>query len=123
MDTIQIHPDKWTPQTHMDTDVVQLPYFALFVTCMYAKDTNLYLACHRYTHAQIHKHMHTHLQRHQHIQIHTCTQTYISTHADIQTHMHIFLHTQTHIYVRSILPAHFIFSCHLPNELRSYFYF
>ena len=30
-----------------------------------------------------------------------------------------YIHKQTYIYYKSILPAHFIFSCYLPNELRS----
>ena len=65
-----------------------------------------------------------------HICIDTSTYRYRHMHTDIykytcrhtQTHMHIFYihkHIYIYIYVRSTLPAHFIFSCHLPNELRS----
>ena len=84
----------------------------------YATDIHM----HRYTNTCTHicRDTSTYRYRHMHIDIHkhTCRHT--------QTHMHIFyVHKHTYIYVRSILPAHFIFSCHLPNELRSpstYFY-
>ena len=73
---------------------------------------------HRYTQT----HAHTSAETPAHTDIDTCTQTYISTHADIHRHTCIFfyIHKHTYIYVKSILPAHFIFSCHLPNELRSH---
>ena len=116
-----------TTQIHTDTDVVPLSHFALFVTSMYAKDTNFIFGMPQiYTYTDTQTHAHTsaeisaHTDRHMHTDIHkhACRHT--------QTHIHIFLHTQTfyihkhtYIYVRSILPAHFIFSCHLPNELRS----
>ena len=58
----------------------------------------LYLACHRYTHTQIHKHAHTSAETPAHTDTDTYTQTYISTHADTQTHMHNFLLTQMHIH-------------------------
>ena len=108
-------------QTHMHTCVLPLSHFALLWHAWMPKIQILHLACHRYTHAQIHKHMHTHLQRHQYIQIDTCTQTYRSKHADTHRHTCIFfyIHKHTYIYVRSILPAQLLFSCHLPNELRS----
>ena len=101
----------------MDTDVVPLSHFALFVTCMYAKDTNfIFDMSQLYTCIGTQ----THLQRHQHIQIDTCTQTYIGTHANKHRHTCIFFtYKHTYIYYRSILPTHFLFSCHLPNELRS----
>ena len=85
---------------------------------MYAKDTNFIFGMSQiytctdtqtYAHTSAGTPVHTDY-RHMHTDIHK--QTYKDTHA-------YFLHTQTHIYVRSILPAHFIFSSHLPNELRS----
>ena len=64
-------------------------------------------------------HAHTSAETPPHTDTDSCTQTYISTHADIHRHTCIFfyIHKHTYIYVRSILPAHFIFSSHLPNEL------
>ena len=109
-------------QTHMDTDVVPLSPFALFVTCMYAKDTNFIFGMPQiYTCTDTQTHAHTSAEIPAHTDTDTCTQTYISTHTDIHRHTCIFfyIHKHTYIYVRSILPAHFIFSCHLPNELRS----
>ena len=106
----------------MDTDVVPLSHFALFVTCMYAKDTNFIFGMPQiYTCTNIQTNAHTSAETPAHTHTDTCTQTYISTHADIHRHTCIFfyIHKHTYIYVRSILPAHFIFSCHLPNELRS----
>ena len=103
----------------MDTDVVPLSHFALFVTCMYAKDRNFIFGMPQiYTCTDTQTHAHTSAETSAHTDTDTCTQTYIITHADIPKH--------AYIYVRSILPAHFIFSCHLPNELRSpwtYFYY
>ena len=66
-------------------------------TCTHiCRDTSTYR--YRHIHTDIHKH--------------TCRHT--------QTYMHIFyIHKHTYIYVMSILPPHFISSCHLPNELRS----
>ena len=105
----------------MDTDVVPLSHFVLFVTCMYAKDTNfifgipqIYTCTDTQTCTHICRDTSIYRYRHIHTDIHkhTCRHT--------QTHMHIFyIHKHTYIYYRSILPAHFIFSCHLPNELRS----
>ena len=109
-------------QTYMDTDVVPLSHFALFVTCMYAKDTNFIFGMPQiYTCTDTQTHAHTSAETPAHTDTDTCTQTYISTHADIHRHICIFfyIHKHTYIYVKSILPAHFIFSCHLPNELRS----
>ena len=107
----------------MDTDVVPLSHFALFVTCMYAKDTNFIFGMPQmYTCTDTQTHAHTSAEIPAHRGTDTCTLTYIRTHADIHRHTCIFFtYTNTHIYiyVRSILPAHFIFSCHLPNELRS----
>ena len=110
-------------QTHMDKDVVPLSHFALFVTCMYAKDTNFIFGMPQiYTCTDTQTHAHTSVETPAHTDTDTCTQTYISTHADIHRHTCIFfyIHKHTYIYVRSILLAHFIFSCHLPNELRSH---
>ena len=93
-------------QTHMDTNVVPLSHFALFVTCMYAKDTNFIFGMPQiYTRTDTQTHAHTSAETPTHTDTDTCTQSYISTHTDIQTHIH------TYMYV--------IFSCHLPNELRS----
>ena len=85
----------------MDTDVVPLLHFALFVTCMYAKDTNfifgmpqIYICTDTQTHA------HTSAETPAHTDIDTCTQTYISTHADIHRHTCIFFtYTNTHTYM------------------------
>ena len=105
------HTDKWT---HMDTDVVPHSNFVLFVTCMYAKDTNFIFGM-----PLIHKHMHTHLQRHQYRDTDTCTQTYISTHADIHRHTCIFFtYTNTHIYVSSqffLLILYLVAICHMSS--------
>ena len=109
-------------QTQIDTDVVPLSHFALFVTCMYAKDTNFIFGMPQtYTWTDGQTHAHTSAETPAHTDTEIYTQTYISTHADIHRHTCIFfyIHKHTYIYVRSILPAHFIFSCHLPNELRS----
>ena len=96
----------------MDTDVVPLSHFSLFVACMYAKDTNFIFDMPQiYTCTDAQTHAHTSAETPAHTDTDTYTQTYISTHADIHRH--------TYIYVRSILPAHFIFSRYLPNELRS----
>ena len=122
-----IYIDKWT-QTHMDTDVVPLSYFALFVTYLYDKDTNFIFGMPQmYTCTDTQTHAHTSVEISAHTDTDTCTQMYINTHADIHSHTCIFfyIHKYTYIYVTSILPAHFIFSCNFPNELRSpwtYFY-
>ena len=77
-------------QTHMDTDMVPLSHFALFVTYMRAKDTNFIFGM---------------------PQIYTCTDT--PTHAHIcgdtstcrdrhmytDTHAYFFTHTNTHTYM------------------------
>ena len=113
---------KGHTQTHMDTDIVPLSHFALFVTCMYAKDTNFIFGMPQiYTCTDTQTHAHTSAETPAHTDTDSCTQIYISTHADIHRHTCIFfyIHKHTYIYVRSILPAYFIFSCHLPNELRS----
>ena len=98
----------------MDTDVVPLSHFALFVTCLYAKDKNfifgmpqIYTCTDTQTHAQTSPEISAH-----DTDTDTCTQTYISTHANIHSHTCIFfyIHKYTYIYVRSILPARFIFS-------------
>ena len=110
-------------QTHMDTDVVPLSHFALFVTCMYAKDTHFIFGMPQiYTCTDTKRHIHTSAETPAYTDTDTCTQTYISTwHTYTDTHAYFFyIHKHTYIYVRSILPAHFIFSCHLPNELRSH---
>ena len=80
-------------QTHMDTDVVPLSHFALFVTFMYAKDTNFIFGM-----PQIYTCTDT--QTYAHTDTCTYTQTYISTHADIHRHTCIFfIYTNTHTYV------------------------
>ena len=70
---------------------------------------------HRYTNTCTHicRDNSTYRYRHMHTDInkHTCRHT--------DTHAFFYIHKHTYIFVRSILPAHFIFSCHLPNELRS----
>ena len=102
----------------MDTDVVPLSHFALFVTCMYAKDTNFIFGMPQiYTCTDTQTHAHTSAKTPAHTDTVTCTQTYISTHADIHRHTCIFfyIHKHTYIYVRSILPAHFIFSCQMSS--------
>ena len=66
-------------------------------------------------------HMHRYTNTCTHICRDTSTYRYRHMYADIHKHTCIFfyIHKHTYIYVRSILPAHFIFSCYLPNELRS----
>ena len=88
-------------QTHMDTDVVPLSHFALFVTCMYAKATNLIFGMPQiYTCTDTQTHAHTSAETPAHIDTDTCTQTYISTHADIHRHTYIyFTYTNTHTYM------------------------
>ena len=54
-------------QTHMDTDVVPLSHFALFVTCMCAKDTNFIFGM---------------------PQIYTCTDTQTHPHTPAETPAH-----------------------------------
>ena len=90
-------------QTHMDTDVVPLSHFALFVTCIYSQRYKFYNwhatdihmdrytnTCthicidistyrYRYMHTDIHKHTDTHAQTHMHIFLHTYLFTYTST--------------------------------------------
>ena len=89
-------------EIHMDTDVVPLSHLHfLWHACM-PKIKILYLACHRYTHAQIHKHMHTHICRdtstYRYRHMHTVIHKHIWRHT--QTHMHIFyIHKHTYIYV------------------------
>ena len=84
----------------MDTDVVTLSHFALFVTCMYAKDTNSIFGMPQiYTCTDTQTHAHTSAETPANTDTDTCTQTYISTHADIHRHTCIFLHTQTHIHI------------------------
>ena len=89
---------------------------------MYAKDINLIFGMSQiYTCTDTQTHAHTSAEIPAHTDTDTCSQTYISTHAYIHRHTCIFFtYTNTHAYMSgSILPAHFIFSCHLPNELRS----
>ena len=117
-----MHRDEWT---HIDTHGhICSTTFTFYIFCdmhvcqrykfyiWHATDIHM----HRYTNTctHIYRETSTYSYRHMHTDIHkhTCRHT--------QTHMHIFyIHKYTYIYVRSILPAHFIFSCHLPNELRS----
>ena len=83
-------------QTHMDTDV-PLSHFALFVTCMYAKDTNfIFYMPQIYTCIDTQTHAHTSAETPAHSDTDTCTQTYISTHADIHRHTCIFVYIQKH---------------------------
>ena len=90
-------------QTHMDTDVVPLSHFALFVTCMYAKDTNfLFGMPWIYTCTDTQTHAHTSAETPAHTDIDTCTQTYISTHADIHRHTCIFFYIHKHTYICGI---------------------
>ena len=98
----------------MGTDVVPLSHFALlWHACMpqilYWHATDIYM--HRYTNTCTHICRDTSTYRYRHM--HTDIQKHIFRHT--QTHMHIFyIHKHTYIYVRSIPPAHFILSCHLP---------
>ena len=95
----------------MDTDVVPLSHFELFVICMYAKDTNFIFGIPQiYTCIDTQGHAHTSAETPAHTDTDTCTQIYISTHADIHRHTCIFfyIHKHTYIFVRSIFPAHFI---------------
>ena len=110
---MQIHTDRMdTHKTHMDTDVVPLSHFELFVADeilhdMYAKDTNFIL-----WHAtDIHMHKYTihmfiicrdistyrYRQMHTDIHKHTCRH-HRHTHA-------YFLHTQTHMHVCQVNSA------------------
>ena len=96
-------------QTHMDTDIVPLSHFALFVTYMHAKDKVYFGMPQIYTCTDTQTHAHTSAE----------TPAHTETHGHKHTCILFYIHKHTYIYVRPILPAHFIFSCHLPNELRS----
>ena len=108
----------------MDTDVVPLSHFALFVACLYAKDANFILGMPQiYTCTDTQTHAHTSPETPAHTDTDTCTHRHRKhTYRYTQIHIHIFfLHKQTCIHIcQVILPAHFIFSCNLPNELRSH---
>ena len=87
--------------THRHTDVVPLSHFALFVTCMYAKDTNFIFGMpHIYTYTDTQTHAHTSAETPAHTDTDTCTQTNMSTHADIHRHTCIFFtYTNTRTYM------------------------
>ena len=80
------------------------------------------ICMHRYTNTYTHicRDTSTYTYRHMHTQ--TYRQTYISVYADIHRYTYIFFYINKHAYmnVRSILPAHFIFSCNLPNDFGSH---
>ena len=98
-------------QRHMDTDIVPFSHFALFVSYLYAKDTNFVWHTTNITHAQIHKHMHTHMQRHQHIQIHTkCTCRHTHTYPYLFTYTKTHMHTVVHVgsLKKLLLQIHFL---------------
>ena len=85
----------------MDTDIVPISHLALFVTCMYAKDTNFIFGMPQiYTYMGTQTHAHTSAEIPAHTDTDTCTQIYISTHADIHRHTCIFFtYTNTHTYI------------------------
>ena len=93
-------------QMDTDTDVIPLSQFALFVTCMYTKDTNFIFGMPQiYTCTDTQTHAHTSAETPAHTDTDTCTQIYIHTHVDIHRHTCIFLHTQTHIHICQVNSA------------------